>query len=299
MNEHPAPEDLSHFRWRGILCSLFVPGLGHFAIGHGHHALHWYGVCLAATFLGLLGYAWSPLTMWAGIAVTVLAWSACVVDVSRRAPGPRIPGLVILLFLMVLSSIPTELLEPSVRRKIGQTMRVSTANMAPTLLVDDHVMVRKTGSIAELGQVVVYQSPLDPQVSEVARVVGLPGDDIEWDGKVLLRNGEPVETSTSAPCGPDCVAPAACGPDCAMVVEHLGAGRYLTRVPAGEAVSPYPKTTVDEGHVFVISDDRRDERDSRIFGAIPTDAVIGVAAFVYYASDESGIRWERLNQPIS
>lgn len=288
-NDEAAAEDLSHFRWRGILCSLFVPGLGHFAIGHGHHALHWYGVCLAATFLGLIGYAWSPLTMWAGIAVTVVAWSACVVDVSRRAPGPRIPGLFILLFLMVLSSIPTELVEPLLRRQIGQTLRVSAANMAPTLLIDDHVMVRKTGSIAELGQVVVYQSPLDPQVSEVARVVGLPGDDIEWDGKVLLRNGEPVEQFASTPCGPDC----------AMVVEHLGAGRYSTRVPAGEAVSPYPKTTVDEGHVFVISDDRRDERDSRIFGAIPTDAVIGVAAFVFYAYDESGIRWERLNQPIS
>jgi signal peptidase I len=288
-NDHPASKDLSHFRWRGILCSLFVPGLGHFAIGHGHHALHWYAVCLAATFLGVIGYAWSPITMWAGIAATVVAWSACVVDVARRAPGPRIPGLLILLFLMVVSSIPTELVEPSLRRKFGQTLRVSTANMVPTLLVDDHVMVRKTGSIPELGQVVVYRSPLDPQVSEVARVVGLPGDDIEWDGKVLLRNGEPVEQSMSVPCGTDC----------ATVVERLGAGHYSTRVPAGEALSPYPKTTVDEGHVFVISDDRRDERDSRIFGAIPTNAVIGVAAFVYYAFDESGIRWERLNQPIS
>lgn len=289
-DDDPAPQDLSHFRWRGILCSFFVPGLGHFAIGDRRRALRWYATCLLVSFAGTLGYAWSPLSMWAGIAVTVVAWSACVIDVSRREPGPRAPGLALLLFLMVLTSIPGELLEPSLREQIGRTMRVSAANMAPNLLVDDHVMVRRTGRVAELGQVVAYRSPLDPDVSEVGRVVGLPGDDIEWDGRVLLRNGKPVERSTSTD---------HCGPNCATAVETLGATRYTTHVPAGDPVSPYPRITVDEDHLFVISDDRRDERDSRIFGTIPTNAVIGVAAFVYYAFDESGIRWERLNQPIS
>lgn len=49
----------------------------------------------------------------------------------------------------------------------------------------------------------------------------------------------------------------------------------------------------------MLGDNRVDERDSRIYGAIPRAAVVGVLSFVYYASDETGIRWDRISRRVS
>jgi len=84
-----------------------------------------------------------------------------------------------------------------------------------------------------------------------------------------------------------------------VATEAVGQHCYYTRKAGPIASLLFDRRSVPAGHVFVLNDNRVDERDSRVYGAIPLEAVVGVASFVYYASGESGIRWDRMTRRVS
>jgi signal peptidase I len=194
-----------------------------------------------------------------------------------------------------------------------QTLRVSSINMAPTLELEDRVMVRAYGREPLLGDVVVYRSPFDSEHLQVGRIVGVAGSQVELTENGLHLDGKPMAVEASGECGGDgCEAatpeagacsvtdPAGCPEHGRLVgVESLGERRFYTRRATGLPGLLFSSVTVPDEHFFVLSDNRVDERDSRIYGTIPHHAVVGVLSFVYYASDETGIRWDRMNRRVS
>ena len=192
-----------------------------------------------------------------------------------------------------------------------RTLRVSSINMVPTLALDDHVVVRGYGSNPVRGDVIVYRSPFGDDLL-VGRIVAVSGDRVEMTAGGLHLDGHAVADAADAPCPAEPLAgskaaehadpasAAACpGEDGLVSAETLGSHRYFTRNAGGLASLLFPQRTVPDDHVFVLNDNRIDERDSRIYGAIPLDAIVGVASFVYYAFDEMGIRWDRMNRRVS
>ncbi len=195
-----------------------------------------------------------------------------------------------------------------------QVLRVSSINMAPTLELEDRVMVRAYGGEPVLGDVVVYRSPFDPEHLQVGRIVGVAGNRVELTEGGLQLDGKPAAVPISGECEEDaCEAGAAPedGGTCAashdacrvagtlVGAEAVGDRRFFTRRPGSLSRLLFPAVTVPDQHFFVLSDNRVDERDSRIYGAIPHHAVVGVLSFVYYASDETGIRWDRMSRRVS
>jgi signal peptidase I len=187
-----------------------------------------------------------------------------------------------------------------------RSLRVSSINMAPTLVTDDRVVVRNWGSEPGRGDVVVYRSPFGGELL-VSRIVGIGGDVLELDGEGLRVADRPVaepsdcaEPEARRAGGGSCQVPPPCDSEhCLVEAEVLGGHRYVTRKAGALASLHFPKRRVPDGHVFVLNDNRIDERDSRIYGSIPRDAVVGIASFVYYASDETGIRWDRMSRRVS
>ena len=107
----------------------------------------------------------------------------------------------------------------------------------------------------ERGDVVVFQSPGNPDRDFIKRVIGVPGDRIEIRNGIVYVNDEPLVESyttgqTSCPCGPWVVEP----------------GKY-----------------------FVLGDHRNNSSDSRIFSAIPEESIIGKALFSYWPLSEVGL----------
>ena len=133
---------------------------------------------------------------------------------------------------------------------VGQAFRVEGTSMLPLLESGDRILVNKfayrLGPVYR-GDVVVFWSPLDPDVSFIKRVIGLPGDDVEVRRGVVIVNGTPLVEA------------------------------YVpTRFRGDESTQ---RVTVSQGHYFVLGDHRNSSNDSRSWGEVPRKYIYGRAAF--------------------
>jgi signal peptidase I len=134
----------------------------------------------------------------------------------------------------------------AVRTLVADVFRVPSASMAPTLAVDDLILVDRLTywmGVPRHGDVVVLGSGgLATADLLVKRVVGVPGDVLQARGGVLVRNG-------------------------AVVLEpHLA---------PGAATFDFGPVVVPSGHYWVMGDNRPQSQDSRAFGPVPAERLIG------------------------
>jgi signal peptidase I len=129
------------------------------------------------------------------------------------------------------------------RLGLAQPLRIVTGSMAPTLVPGEHVVATQLGRADgewRRGDLAVIQ---DDRVLLVKRVVGVAHDRVALRDGRLWRNGHPVTEPWSDPRRID--------------------GVY------------YGPVTVPAGHVLVMGDNRRESRDSRVFGPVPVDELEG------------------------
>ena len=140
---------------------------------------------------------------------------------------------------------------------ISARIRVDGSSMEPSLHTGEFVIVNRLAyrfGEPELGDVVVFHYPGDPEQEYIKRVIGLPGDSIRIMSGVVSVNG----TSLNEP--------------------------YIAARPR------YNGTwTVPEGHLFVLGDNRNNSSDSHNFGPIPEENVIGEAFFIYWPPTNWGL----------
>lgn len=135
---------------------------------------------------------------------------------------------------------------------VAEPFRIPSASMAPTIQAGDHVIVDKRAyrdAVPERGELAVFHAPGAGEVT-LKRVIGIPGDRVAIEDGVLMVNGRRQREPYADPASID-----------------------------SEFFGP---VTVRPGTVFVLGDNRADSVDSRDFGAVPTDRLIGrVAARVW------------------
>ncbi|MFL6256148.1 MAG: signal peptidase I, partial [Pyrinomonadaceae bacterium] len=203
---------------------------------------------------------------------------------------------------------------------VAQAAEVPSASMENTVYVGDRFLINKFifGPGPQLpflpqreirrGDIVVFKYPAESIPSEkivqyktlfIKRVIGLPGETIEVKGRDVYVNGKllPEYRVESRDCG--------LGNDKAelknLIAEHAKAdepytvyyrsrttcreSRYTTSdVPPLAVQSPY---RIPEGHYFMMGDNRENSRDSRYWGPVSRDLIVGRAMFVIWSSDLS------------
>lgn len=197
-----------------------------------------------------------------------------------------------------------------VRSSFADWNDVPTGSMKPTILEGDRVFVNKlaydlkvpftTLHIAEWGapkrgDIVVFYSPKDG-TRLVKRTVGLPGDVIELRHDQLIINGAVVEYKPIAEellrdLAPDDRASSEYASERLPGRSHLVAG--IPAVPAMRDFGPY---RVPEGSYFMMGDNRDNSFDSRYFGPVKRDRVLGRATAVVASLDRTHYykpRWDR------
>lgn len=146
---------------------------------------------------------------------------------------------------------------------------IPTGSMLDTLQIGDFILVNKlsyTFSKPKHDDIVVFEYPLNPKVDYIKRVIGIPGDVIEIKDKIVYRNGEKLE------------------PDYVRYEE----GYHLAIADNVE------KFTVPDGFYFMMGDNRDNSADSRFWGYVKEDAIIGKAFIIYWSWGENGPRFSRL-----
>jgi len=198
----------------------------------------------------------------------------------------------------------------SIRSSLADWNDVPTGSMRPTILEGDRIFVNKlaydlkvpftTWHIAEWsnprrGDIVVFYSPNDGK-RLVKRVVGLPGDTVELRNNALVINDRPVEYE---PIAEELLrdVPVAERVGHVFASEKLPGQRHAV---AGAPARPAPRTfaplVVPKGEYFVMGDNRDDSFDSRFWGTVKREKIVGRATTVVMSLDRNNHhlpRWSR------
>lgn len=196
------------------------------------------------------------------------------------------------------------------RSAIADWNDVPTGSMKPTILEGDRIFVDKvaydlkvpftTIRIArwddpQRGDIVILYSPYDGR-RLVKRAVAVPGDTIEMRSSLLYVNG--ARLNYSAP-DPNIVAfiPEQEQPQSRFLTEGIAGRKHsMMLTPRKPSVRDFEAVTVPPGQYFVMGDNRDDSFDSRMFGFVDRNQILGRATGVVASIDPSRHffpRWHR------
>ena len=195
------------------------------------------------------------------------------------------------------------------RSFLFEPFKIPSGSMIPTLLVGDLILVNKfhygvrlpvinkkiiDNNAVQRGDVMVFRYPVDPRQDYIKRVVGLPGDEVSYLNQKLSINGKLLDTTAQG----DFFEADSLRYE-PQFAEKLGAVEHKLLVnPRRSAYyGPDPKTfpmaencryspegvvcKVPPGHYFMMGDNRDNSQDSRYWGFVPDENIVGKAFFVW------------------
>lgn len=205
------------------------------------------------------------------------------------------------------------LLVLTVRWAIVEPFVIPSGSMIPNLLIHDHILVKKFSyglhvpfgepwlfqwSKPERGEVIVFRYPENPDVYYIKRLIGLPGDRVQVKAGRITINDQEFHMKDAV--GDDA--------SFAYFMENNGSKEYIVRF--------YPDTRgeaqtfeVPEGNYFFMGDNRDQSSDSRVWGFVKNDYIIGKASVIWlschstlptmsFVCDPSQIRFNRLFKKV-
>lgn len=215
------------------------------------------------------------------VEVTLLEVDVAVVQ-SQRPEAGVLHAIQSLIYLIVIAVfIITFCVQP---------FRIPSGSMEPTLLVGDFLLVDKqgiaTGDAGLLpstrirrGEIIVFHYPVDPSIHLVKRVVGMPGDHLK------LRNGRVYINDVLLP-------------ESYAVYRPSMPDGYRDNFPRLQNADPNidsrwwirMRGLIDDGELiipadnyFVLGDNRNNSEDSRYWGFVPREAIVGQPLLVYFS----------------
>ena len=171
---------------------------------------------------------------------------------------------------------------------IGQARVIPSGSMENTLLIGDHLIMSRVGYDAGIPftnlhlplwrnpkrqQIIIFKPPFDPsQPDYVKRAIGLPGDTIDIrDGAVWVNGQRLAENYTIGR------------------TERVDPNAYTGAFAGMSQVMPYK---VPEDCYFAMGDNRQNSFDSRFWGCVPRDDIIGTPVLIYMSLSASPRAWE-------
>lgn len=219
------------------------------------------------------------------------------------------------------------------RWAIYEPFVIPSGSMIPTLLIHDHIVVEKwpyglrfpftqkwiiSPRTPKRNEIVVFKSVENPDMYMIKRVIGLPGDTV-----TILKSGQLEINGEKVPRTQTTIEDVSKVPAFRLTEDDIGASfkdsTFFYEGPEGQthhvltndaAVRWEDQTfKVPEGRLFMMGDNRDNSRDSRFWGTLPLENLVGRANFIWlscsqtmtetnYLCDPSFIRWQRLFYPI-
>ena len=224
------------------------------------------------------------------LTITGLIWLLDIFVLSKkRAANAKDPILV----EYSKSFFPVILLVFFIRSFIAEPFKIPSGSMMPTLLAGDFILVSKFSygirvpilnyTMIEVdkpkrGDVFVFHYPPKPSIDYIKRVVGLPGDLIEYKSKTLYINDKKIEQTFVDKY-----------PYVMNEIHHIEAKEFkeaLGNVNHSILIHDLPgenfKFEVPQGHYLAFGDNRDNSADSRVWGFVPEHNLVGRAFFIWF-----------------
>ena len=237
-------------------------------------------------------------------------------DLSKIAPQPAIAETAQSIFpiLLAITIFRSFLFEP---------FQIPSGSMKPTMLVGDFILVQKftygvhdpvwrselieTGA-PERGDIAVFKYPLDETLDFIKRVVGLPGDHIVYRNKTLFikpsceREPDNCKEFTKMAIEMDSVYETNIyGHTIARSTEQLGDVTHEVlmnidqefQFPFVQQGGKINEWIVPQGNYFMMGDNRDNSQDSRFWGFVREDQLVGKAVFIWmsFVKNEGEYSW--------
>ena len=165
------------------------------------------------------------------------------------------------------SIVVTAIIALFVTTFVVQAFKIPTGSMESNLLIGDHLLVNKFvyglrdslfGKMLPYkdlrrGDVIVFKYPQDPEVAYVKRLIGLPGEKVEMIGRTIYIDGKPIEE------------------------------KYTQYIEPSSVYGHFGPCQVPPGQYFAMGDNRDNSQDSRFWGFVPRDHIIGKAWLIYWS----------------
>jgi signal peptidase I len=199
-----------------------------------------------------------------------------------------------ILGVFVIASVVAHFLLAPIRESRLEPFRIPSGAMLPTLVPGDQFFVDKRKLTApQPGDVVVFRPPRGGPEPHVKRVIAVAGDTIETAGDRVWVNGRELP---HLPLGPN----EACSEETSetargrCIREDLRPGRSYELLLVDRTAEPFGPRTLEPGELFVLGDNRNNSYDSRHFGPIREDAVVGRAIVVWFSWWDWRLRLKRI-----
>ena len=199
------------------------------------------------------------------------------------------------------------------RSFIYEPFRIPSGSLEPTLQIGDFILVNKFSYGLRLpliytkflpnkepkrGDIIVFRWPPKPKVAFIKRVIGLPGDHIQYMNKQLVINGKSVPqefieyTFESDERGDEWPV--------ILKEEDLSGIKHAIYQRPDVTAYNFQDFLVPKGYYFVMGDNRDDSADSRFWGFVPEENLLGRASLIWFSWDNEKyrIRWDRMGNVI-
>lgn len=241
----------------------------------------------------------------AGMTIATLI-SGSIVLFSRLNSKSKSDGVIV---SSARAAFPILALVLVVRSFLYEGYRIPSGSLEPNLLIGDIILVNKyvyglrspIGNFKlmpigrpQRGDAMVFKWPVNTKIYFIKRVIGVPGDTVSYRDNSLYVNGQ---LATQQSIGYEVESS---GNTVSRRVEDLAGDKHEIYIATDRPSATLDEVVVPEGHYFVLGDNRSFSADSRQWGFVPFNHVVGKATRVLFSWNSTGfkLRTERTLKAI-